>query len=101
MQAKNEFTSISAEELRVLLRSNSNVSVIDVREPSEHEESHIEGSLLIPLGSLANRINELNSHHQIVTYCKAGPRSQRAAALLVESGFTSVSYLRGGITAWR
>ncbi|HMK65184.1 MAG TPA: rhodanese-like domain-containing protein [Thermodesulfobacteriota bacterium] len=42
--------------------------LVDVRQPSEYEERHIPGALLIPLPELANRLPELNPPKPIIVY---------------------------------
>jgi molybdopterin/thiamine biosynthesis adenylyltransferase/rhodanese-related sulfurtransferase len=76
------------------------LQLIDVREPHELEISHIDGADLIPLGSLAARMHELDSAQEIVLFCKTGTRSARALELLAGAGFRKVRNLRGGINAW-
>jgi molybdopterin/thiamine biosynthesis adenylyltransferase/rhodanese-related sulfurtransferase/molybdopterin converting factor small subunit len=74
--------------------------VVDVREPHEWEIAHLEGSRLIPLGQLPERINELDGHAEIVTYCHKGARSMKALEILKGAGFGKVRSLAGGIDAW-
>ena len=74
--------------------------VVDVREPHEWEIAHLEGSHLIPLGQLPERINELDGHAEIVTYCHKGSRSMKALEILKGAGFGKVRSLAGGIDAW-
>jgi adenylyltransferase/sulfurtransferase len=74
--------------------------VVDVREPHEWEIAHLEGSRLIPLGQLPERINELDGHAEIVTYCHKGSRSMKALEILKGAGFGKVRSLAGGIDAW-
>jgi adenylyltransferase/sulfurtransferase len=76
------------------------IRLIDVREPHELQISQIEGVDLIPLGSLATHMHELDSAEEIVLICKAGTRSARALELLVGAGFRKIKNLRGGINAW-
>ncbi len=76
------------------------VLLVDVREPHEHEICHIKGSKLIPLNSLPDRVNELNTSDEIVLHCHQGPRSQAAVNFLRELGFRKVKNLTGGIDAW-
>src|SRR5512139_1397859 len=40
--------------------------ILDVREPSEWNEAHIDGATLIPLGELQSRVNELPKDKEIV-----------------------------------
>lgn len=91
---------IEAQELAARLKSGDEIHLIDVREPHELEISHLEGAELIPLGSLAGRMHELDSAEEIILICKAGTRSARALELLVGAGFRKIKNLRGGINAW-
>jgi sulfur-carrier protein adenylyltransferase/sulfurtransferase len=74
--------------------------LVDVREPHEWEIAHIEGAQLIPLGQLPDRINELDGHAEIVTYCHKGSRSMKALEILRGAGHSRVRSLAGGIDAW-
>lgn len=91
---------ISALELAAQLEGGRPIKLLDVREPHELEISIIPGAQLIPLGSLAARLSELDSADEIVVFCKAGTRSARALELLVSAGFRKVKNLAGGINAW-
>ncbi len=76
------------------------VVLLDVREPLEYEICHIEGSKLIPLGQLRERVYELDRSKSLVVYCHVGIRSAAAVELLSDVGFKHVKNLKGGITAW-
>ncbi len=75
--------------------------ILDVREPEEYRDElgHILGSRLIPLGELPSRISEVPSG-AIVTVCRSGKRSARAAAALMSAGRTDVHSMSGGMLAW-
>lgn len=89
---------ISIEEFKAV---RSEVQLVDVREPHEHEESRIGGEVLIPLNSLMLEANQkLNPQDKIVLYCAHGIRSRDGAALLKQMGFSHVRSLSGGIAAW-
>jgi len=91
---------ITAQELRQEWERNPDLLVIDVREPHEYEITHIDGAVLIPLGELPSRLNELDGHREIVTHCHHGARSLKALEILKAAGFSKVRSLRGGIDAW-
>ena len=74
--------------------------LIDVREPWEFAYCHIDGSLSIPLGQLAARIDEVPAGRPLVMVCHHGHRSFHAAATLRHAGFTQVHNLRGGVEEW-
>lgn len=75
--------------------------VLDVREPREHKIVNL-GTSLIPVGDIERRASELadKKNSEIVVYCKAGVRSQKAALALNQAGFTNISNLTGGLLAW-
>jgi rhodanese-related sulfurtransferase len=74
--------------------------MIDVREVWEYELCRIDGSLLVPLGELGRRVEELPRDRALVMVCHTGRRSQHAAMLLAQAGFADVRNLAGGVEAW-
>ncbi|MCG3203824.1 MAG: putative adenylyltransferase/sulfurtransferase MoeZ [Elusimicrobia bacterium] len=92
---------ITPQELKKLIDSNGKkVNIIDVREPYEHEISKIDGSKLIPLGQIMDRVNELDSSLEYIVICRSGSRSAKAIQQLQKIGFKKLRNLRGGINAW-
>lgn len=79
------------------------VFILDVREPHEYKAGHVAGSKLIPLGSLSDRVAELQSLHgqKIVVICRGGKRSATACWQLAQAGFTQTYNVAGGIIAWQ
>lgn len=79
------------------------VSIIDVREPAEFNDTlgHIAGARLIPLSQLSSRLAELPHNQPIVTVCRSGARSAQASVLLQKAGFSEVANLAGGLLRWR
>ena len=59
-----------------LLNKISKVQLIDIREPYEHEDGHIEGSINIPMGDFLEKLDELSRTKQIVIYCNTARRSK-------------------------
>lgn len=91
---------ISPLEVKEKVGEGTPFLLLDVREPWEYEAAHIPGSVLIPLGQLQARMNELDPNQEIVTVCHHGIRSQTALAILVQNGFQNVKNLSGGIDAY-
>src|SRR5512133_2481372 len=73
--------------------------VLDVREAAELAEGRIAGSTHIPLGQLPARAFELDRGRPVITVCRSGGRSARAAQFLTDQGY-DVANLAGGMTAW-
>ena len=90
---------VSVQELQDLKESGADFFLLDVRDPWENEICNL-GGHLIPIKELPDRLKELNPNQHIIVHCQMGGRSSRAAAYLLEQGFTKVSNLRGGIKAW-
>jgi adenylyltransferase/sulfurtransferase len=90
---------IEPSELKRRMDASDPLTLLDVREPHEFEICNLNGTL-IPLGQLPERCGELERSKPIVVHCKMGGRSAKAVQLLRDAGFTDVSNLRGGITAW-
>ncbi len=97
-----ELIELSASEVAKRREAGGAFLFLDVREPEEYERARIEGTTLIPLGELGNRLDELADwkDRPIVVHCRSGGRSSDACRLLLERGFSDVSNLSGGIEAW-
>jgi rhodanese-related sulfurtransferase len=89
-------------ELKQLLSQQSDqLTVIDVRSPEEFAEKHIPGAINIPLGELESRSGELSKQSMVITACgKGGGRSEQAALLLKQLGFSNANFLCGGTFGW-
>lgn len=92
----------SVHELKAKLNQKDDFLLLDVREPFEYQIAKIQGSKLIPLGELSNRLSELVDYKtkEVVVHCKSGGRSAKAVELLLKSGFKNVWNVKGGITEW-
>ena len=96
---------VSPEELARKIRSAGAPLVLDVREPEELDGGlgRVSGAMNVPLSRLQQRLGELSAHmaKDIVLVCRSGRRSEAAARILLESGFTRIFVLRGGMIGWR
>ncbi|MDP2317417.1 MAG: rhodanese-like domain-containing protein [Pseudomonadota bacterium] len=90
----------SAQEIKERLDAGEPVTVLDVREPSETAGGIIPGALLIPLGQLRARWEEVKDANEVVCYCAMGARSLQAAHFLREKGLFNATSLDGGISGW-
>jgi hydroxyacylglutathione hydrolase len=75
--------------------------VVDVREPAEYDGGHLPGAMSIPQAELALRLEELPRDRDLLIVCEGGNRSARAARFLKQAGFSRVTNLAGGTSAWR
>jgi adenylyltransferase/sulfurtransferase len=91
---------MSPQELKRRMDAGEPFELIDVREPFEYEIARIDGAKLIPLGEIAERLDELEREQPIIAHCHSGMRSAQAVQLLQQRGFAKVYNLEGGIDAW-
>jgi rhodanese-related sulfurtransferase len=97
------YGTMSADALNTELIENPDLFVIDVREPSELEETgHIPGAVNIPVKTLADNMALLpgDLDAPIVVYCKSGTRSTFAWTVLNLLGYTNVRNMSAGMNGW-
>jgi adenylyltransferase/sulfurtransferase len=92
--------SITPKELKARMDKGDKPVLLDVREPWENALAKLEGSLLIPLGTLPHSLSRLDRNAEIIAYCHHGMRSADATGFLLQQGFSNVKNLVGGIDAW-
>jgi sulfur-carrier protein adenylyltransferase/sulfurtransferase len=97
---ENTGGEIDAKGLKAKMDRGDNFILVDVREVHEYQIAVIPGSVLIPLGDVVKRAGELDKDADIVVHCKMGGRSAKAIEALKPLGFTKLTNLKGGITAW-
>jgi len=73
---------------------------LDVRTPVEYEFAKLPGAILITLGTLRSRLNELSKDKEIVVFSGLSLRAYEAALVLRAAGFEKVRVLDGGIEMW-
>ena len=104
--------SIDVEDVRGRMQDDPNTLVIDVRDSADAREASIPGAINIGYGNLLfaadNEVPEAwrdprlqDRSRPIITHCVLGPLGAIAAKTLQDMGFTNVSYMEGGIEAWK
>lgn len=95
--------TITADELKARLDAGEKINIVDVREPHEHADFNI-GGTLVPLGQVQTmQIDELEQYRdqELIVYCRSGNRSGQACMLLDTFGFTNTKNLVGGMLQWQ
>jgi adenylyltransferase/sulfurtransferase len=90
------------QDLQRRLKSGEPLAVIDVRDPDEYRDGHIEGATNISRGFLEFRVGSAvtDPATPVVLYCQSGLRSVLAARVLKELGYPNVINLQGGYQKW-
>lgn len=98
----SKIKSLSPEEFEKVINEQK-VQILDVRTPSEYEEGHIEGSMLIDVKSDNFKevaLEKLSKDTPVAVYCRSGKRSLTACDILIKEGY-SVYNLESGILGWQ
>lgn len=93
-------SEINVNQLAAKQEAGETIFLLDVREPHEAKLCHINGSILIPMGQVENRLAEIPRDMPIIVYCHLGGRSGRITQYLKSQGFNDVANLTGGIDQW-
>lgn len=88
---------IDVESLERFLAAGA--PLIDVRQPDEYVEVHVPGAVLIPLGQVPERVDEVPRDVPVYVICRSGNRSRTASAFLIEQGVDATN-VAGGTLAW-
>jgi len=99
-RAVDQLEQTSAQQLSARLAGNG-MRVIDVRTPAEWQSGHIARAEHFPLTRiLEGQYPQAPKDEELVLHCGSGYRSNIAASLLRQAGFSRVKSLAGGAFAW-
>lgn len=95
------YVSITAEEAKEIMDTESGYVILDVRTEEEFSEGHIPGAILIPDYEVGEKAQEVlkEKDRMILVYCRSGRRSKLAADALAKLGYTNIKEF-GGIIDW-
>lgn len=98
----DDLKNVTAIELSAWLNDDARPTpvLLDVRESWEFQTCHIAGSVLMPMNSIPDRLDELKPEQAVVCICHHGIRSLQVARFLEHHGFSDVINLTGGVDAW-
>ena len=91
---------IEAPQLAEMLGQNSDIQVVDIRQPAEVARGTVPGAEHIPMHTIPLRIQEIKQDKPVVLVCHSGARSAQACMFLAQNGFENIINLRGGMMGW-
>jgi len=91
---------ITVHELATMREERPDLVVIDVREPFEWDEGHIDGAVHVPMSEALRRIGEIPADRPKAVLCAGGLRSSSVISALTREGMTGFHNVIGGMTAW-
>ncbi len=105
-----EITEIFPWDLDEKLKSNPDITLLDIREPYEFEVMRIKGSINVPRGVLESAcdwgfeetVPEIACcrDREVVVICRSGNRTALAAYTMQQMGYNNVASLKTGLTGW-
>ena len=101
--ARSRVRECTVAELKQRLDAGESVRVIDVREESEFAKDHIPGAVHLSKGVIERDIETKfpDPATPLVLYCGGGFRSALASDMIQKMGYTNVTSMDGGHTAWK
>ncbi|MBY0414646.1 MAG: rhodanese-like domain-containing protein [Bdellovibrionales bacterium] len=97
---KDGIPTLNPEDLSELI----NFQIIDVRRPDEYtgELGHIKSAQLVTLGpDLKSFLDKIEKSKPLIFVCRSGVRSGQATQDALQTGFTQVFNLDGGMLKWK
>jgi rhodanese-related sulfurtransferase len=92
---------ITPGEVKQRLDSGEKLRLVDVRQPFEFRQAHIEGSELIPMRSIPQALPSLEGEEApLIVFCHHGMRSLQVVNWLREQGVERCVSMAGGIDRW-
>ena len=92
---------VTPREVKQRLDSGEKLRLVDVREPFEFQQAHIDGSELIPMRAIPQALPSLAGEDApLIVFCHHGMRSLQVVGWLREQGVEQCSSMEGGIDRW-
>lgn len=82
------------------LHQKEGITILDVREVDEFQAGHIQDAVNVPLSTLEEQYNKLESDKRYYVICQGGKRSERACQFLETKGYDVVN-VEGGMNQWK
>ena len=95
--------NITVDEAAKILKTDTNVVVLDVRTPKEFQAGHVKGATNIDINDkeFAKRVAALDKSKTYIVHCAAGGRSARACEKIKTMDFKNMLHMNQGFNAWK
>lgn len=96
------FDNLNAVEFEKAMEINPEAIVLDVRTPTEFQQGHLKGAVLLDFYSptIQADIDALDKTKEYLIYCRSGGRSASACNYMDQTGFAKVTNMTGGMMTW-
>ena len=99
--ARARVDEVAPSEVEALMASGA--VALDIRDPDEHANGHIPGSINLSRGKLEMNVEGIvtDLDATILCYCNANNRGALSAASLKDMGYRNAKFIAGGLNAWK
>ncbi len=96
------FKDVDVKEANAMIAQNKDLVILDVRTPEETDQGIIPNAIIIDYhnSNFDSEIAKLDKSKPYLVYCRSGGRSVGASNKMIDLGFTDVTNMKGGYTAW-
>ena len=94
-----DLPEIDVPQAKLLLEAGT-ATFVDVRDPYSFKTSHVPGAVHVDDDNVKQFVADADKAATVVVYCYHGHNSLGATAFFQDQGFSAVSSLNGGFTAW-
>lgn len=91
---------IEAPQLAELMGQDTDIQVVDIRQPAEIASGTVPGAEVMPMHTIPLRIQEIKQDKPVILVCRSGARSAQACMFLAQNGYENIYNLRGGMMGW-
>ncbi len=92
--------AINVEELQLWIDTNKKMQLVDIREPYEFEDGHLD-AVNIPMDTVIERLDDIDKDKPVIIYCKSGKRASAMVYMLEKMyGLDNLLVLEGGYDAF-
>jgi thiosulfate sulfurtransferase len=94
------FQQLSVDDLKVLMATDTPLTVFDTRDPAAYAAGHIAQAQALNNNTLQELLAATPTSNTVVVCCYHGISSRAVAGWLAEQGYEHVYSLIGGYSAW-
>ncbi|MBV6626927.1 MAG: rhodanese-like domain-containing protein [Rivularia sp. (in: Bacteria)] len=97
---ENKLQEVDAAKLKQWMEEDKAL-LIDVREKNEFATEHIPGAKLMPLSHFHPERISNEARRKVVLQCQSGNCSAKVTDKMFLAGLRDITYLKGGLAAWK
>ena len=98
---QSKITYIQTDDLKKLMETEKNLTIIDVRKNAGFIEGHLAGAINIPLDDIEKKKKDISMGKKIILYDNYGMEAFQAGVRLFDMGFFNALTLANGLDNWK